>query len=70
MSLSFNGQNILIFGGSNGVGLHLAHRLVESGAKVIIVCKSSKNIKKVETLLKKNTYKVVINDCYKFNNII
>jgi 3-oxoacyl-[acyl-carrier protein] reductase len=69
MSLRFNGQNILIFGGSNGVGLHLAHRLVESGAKVIIVCKSSKNIKKVESLLKKNTYKVVINNCYKFNNI-
>jgi 3-oxoacyl-[acyl-carrier protein] reductase len=68
MSLSFEGQNILIFGGSNGVGLHLAHRLVETGAKVIIVCKSSKNIKKVESLLKKNSYKIVINDCYKFNN--
>jgi NAD(P)-dependent dehydrogenase (short-subunit alcohol dehydrogenase family) len=68
MSLSFKGQNILIFGGSNGVGLHLAHRLVETGAKVIIVCKSSKNIKKVESLLNKNSYKIVINDCYKFNN--
>ena len=68
MSLSFKGQNILIFGGSNGVGLHLAHRLIETGAKVIIVCKSSKNIKKVESLLNKNSYKNVINDCYKFNN--
>ena len=68
MSLSFKGQNILIFGGSNGVGLHLAHRLIETGAKVIIVCKSSKNIKKVESLLNKNSYKIVINDCYKFNN--
>ena len=69
MFQSFKGQNILIFGGSNGVGLSLAHSLVDTGAKVIIVCKSSKNIKKVKKLLKKNSYKVIINDCYKFNNL-
>ncbi len=68
MSLNFNNQNIIIFGGSNGVGLHLAHGLVDSGAKVIIVCKSSKNTKKVKTLLNKNSYKIIISNCFKFDN--
>ena len=68
MYLNFNNQNIIIFGGSNGVGLHLAHSLVNSGAKVIIVCRSSKNIDKVKTLLDKNSYKLIVSDCFKFDN--
>ena len=31
MSFDFENQNIIIFGGSNGVGLHLAKSLIESG---------------------------------------
>ena len=68
MLSSFEKQNIIIFGGSNGVGLHLAHDLLKSGAKLIIVCRSSKNIKKTKLLLKNKSYKIIISDCNKFDN--
>ncbi len=68
MFLSFKNQNIIIFGGSNGVGLHLAKNLIECGAKILIVCKSTKNVKKTKSLLDQKSYKIVISDCYKFDN--
>jgi 3-oxoacyl-[acyl-carrier protein] reductase len=68
MSSNFENQNIIIFGGSNGVGLHLAKSLIQSGAKILIVCRSTKNIKKVESLLYDKSYKIVVTDCYNFKN--
>tara|TARA_B110000008_G_scaffold271211_1_gene302384 strand:+ start:221 stop:991 length:771 start_codon:yes stop_codon:yes gene_type:complete len=68
MSLDFENQNIIIFGGSNGVGLHLAKSLIQSGAKVLIVCRSVKNVKKTKSLLDNKFHKIVITDCYNFNN--
>ena len=68
MFLGFKNQNIIIFGGSNGVGLHLAKNLIECGAKILIVCKSTKNVKKTKSLLDQKSYKIVISDCYKFDN--
>ena len=50
MSFDFENQNIIIFGGSNGVGLHLAKSLIESGAKVLIVCRSVKNVKQTKVV--------------------
>ena len=44
MIRDFNNQNVIIFGGSNGVGLELAKYLSKSNAKIILVCKSNKNI--------------------------
>lgn len=68
MPLDFENQNIIIFGGSNGVGLHLSKSLIQSGAKIIIVCRSSKNLKKTKSLLDNKSYKTVVTDCYTFNN--
>lgn len=68
MNLDFNKKNILIFGGANGVGLELASNLNKEGAKIIIVSKTSKNLKKLKKILLKDTYRTVVSDCYKFNN--
>jgi|688.fasta_scaffold220249_1 3-oxoacyl-[acyl-carrier protein] reductase len=71
MGLEYNKKNIIIFGGSNGVGLELAKKLLDQGAKILIICKSKKNIKKAHLVLgKEKDYKIIINDCYKFNNKI
>ena len=68
MNLDFNKKNILIFGGANGVGLELASKLNKEGAKIIIVSKTSKNLKKLKKILLNDTYRTVISDCYKFSN--
>lgn len=68
MELVFNKKNILIFGGSNGIGLELANRLLAQGANVLIVCKSEKNIKKAKLLLGEKNYKIIVSNCYSFNN--
>lgn len=65
-------QNILIFGGTNGIGLELAKYTLNSNYKLIIVCKSKKHINSAKKYLGNNkNYKIIINDCYKgnFNNI-
>ena len=67
MNLNFNGQNIIIFGGTNGVGLELAKYIIKSKVKVIIVCKSKKNIKPAKKYLGKKNYKIIVNDCYNGN---
>ena len=65
MNLDFNKKNILIFGGANGVGLELASNLNKEGAKIIIVFKTSKNLKKLKKILLKDTteqlFLIVIN---------
>ena len=61
-------KNIIIFGGANGVGLYLAHNLIKNGAKIIIVCKSTQNIKNVKSFLGESLYKIVVTDCFKFDN--
>ena len=67
MIRDFNNQNVIIFGGSNGVGLELAKYLSKSNAKIILVCKSNKNIDSARKYLGKKNYKLIINDCYKEN---
>ncbi len=65
-------RNILIFGGTNGIGLELAKYAHDNNYKLIIVCKSNKNIKTAKKYLgKSKNYKIIINNCYlgKFNNI-
>ena len=71
MGIEYIKKNIIIFGGSNGVGLELAKKLLGEGAKILIICKSKKNIQKAHAVLgKEKNYKIIINDCYKFNNKI
>lgn len=71
MELEYKKKNIIIFGGANGVGLALAKKLLNQGAKIIIICKSQKNIQNAQLVLgKEKNYKIIINDCYKFNNKI
>lgn len=65
---NFYNKNIVIFGGANGVGLCLAHNLIKDGANIIIVCKTTQNIKSVKNFLGDSSYKIVVTDCFKFDN--
>ena len=67
MIKDFDKQNIIIFGGSNGVGLELAKYLLKSNAKIILICKSQKNVNSAKKYLGKKKYKILINDCYEDN---
>jgi short-subunit dehydrogenase len=67
VGLEYKEKNVIIFGGSNGVGLELAKKLLNQGAKVLIICKSKKNIQKAQLVLgKEKNYRIIIIDCYKF----
>lgn len=67
MNFDFNGQNIIIFGGTNGVGLELAKYILKSKVKVILVCRSNKNIKSAKKYLGNKNYKIIVNNCYDGN---
>ena len=59
MIKDFDKQNIIIFGGSNGVGLELAKYLLKSNAKIILICKSQKNVNSAKKYLGKKKYKIL-----------
>lgn len=68
MKYNIDSQNILILGGTNGVGLELAKYSLNSNYKLIIVCKSRKHINSAKKYLgNTKNYKIIINDCYQGN---
>ena len=50
----FKGKNILITGGSRGLGFYMAKKLKEDGAKIIITGRNKENLEKAQNELGKN----------------
>ena len=51
MELGLQGKNVLITGGSQGIGAAIAHRFLDEGANVFIVSRGSEQLFKTETHL-------------------
>ena len=69
--LDFNNQNIIVTGGSSGIGEACVFRLVESGAKVIIWDKNVTQInKKLKDLISKNLVSIYSIDITKYEDIV
>ena len=69
--LDFKNQNIIVTGGSSGIGEACVFRLVESGAKVIIWDKNVNQInKKLEDLISKNLVSIYSIDITRYEDIL
>ena len=69
--LDFKNQNIIVTGGSSGIGEACVFRLVESGAKVIIWDKNVNQInKKLKNLISKNLVSIYSIDITKYEDIL
>ena len=69
--LDFKNQNIVVTGGSSGIGEACVFRLVESGAKVIIWDKNVNQInKKLEDLISKNLVSIYSIDITRYEDIL
>lgn len=56
---SLEGKIVVITGGSSGIGLATAKRLVDEGAHVVIIGRREKELKEAAALIKKNVTTVV-----------
>jgi short-subunit dehydrogenase len=54
--LDFLGKNILVTGGSEGLGLSLCKRIVRNGGNIVFCARTKKNIVKIEKELNQNLY--------------
>src|SRR5690242_8674232 len=52
VSFDFNGEVVVVTGGSRGLGLEIAHAFGQAGAKVIITARREQWLKEAENFLK------------------
>ena len=59
MNLKLDGKNVIITGGSDGIGKETARIMAEEGANVIIFARNIENLNKTKDSIKSNTGKIV-----------
>ena len=59
MNLKLEGKNVIITGGSDGIGKETARIMADEGAKVIIFARNVENLNKTKDSIKENTGKEV-----------
>ena len=59
MDLKLDGKNVIITGGSDGIGKETARIMAEEGANVIIFARNIENLNKTKDSIKSNTGKIV-----------
>src|SRR5215217_8534585 len=67
--MNFTGKNVIITGGTTGIGLATAKAFINAGANVWITGRKPENIKAASTEINSNKLKTVVSDTSKLADI-
>jgi len=67
--MNFENKNVVITGGTTGIGLATAKAFIKSGAKVYITGRNANNLQKAATEINNSNLVTVISDTSKIDDI-
>lgn len=64
-----NGKNILITGGSSGIGLHIAKKCISEGANVVITGRNEEKLLQAKEIINSEKLKIIVWDISRIDQI-